>query len=106
MSNATQQSAWRQPNTSQNRTDPHQGFSSSGRESCIHSWFSLSLTIAQRYSILSELPKTPEEIQSVVDLLYEGMVKRENEAVVKLRGVIKFATTDDCELILNWKLGK
>ncbi|KZV77469.1 ATP-dependent DNA helicase [Peniophora sp. CONT] len=52
--------------------------------------------VRARYNVLGELPKTPEEVQNVVDLLYEGMVKRENEAVAKLRGVIKFATTDDC----------
>ena len=51
----------------------------------------------QRYNITGEIPKSPEEMQNVVDLLYEGMVKRENEAVAKLRGVIKFATTDDCK---------
>ncbi|KAI0053325.1 ATP-dependent DNA helicase [Auriscalpium vulgare] len=52
--------------------------------------------VRARFQILNPLPKTVEEIKNVAALLYEDMVKREDEAIEKLRRVITFATTDDC----------
>ena len=56
----------------------------------------LSHYVMQRFAIMKPLPKASDEVQVVVDKLYEGMVKRENEAIEKLHGVIAFATADDC----------
>jgi hypothetical protein len=50
----------------------------------------------QRYAVRSPLPKAGDEIQIIIDKLYEGMLQRESEAIDKLRGVIQFATADDC----------
>ncbi|KAI0033425.1 ATP-dependent DNA helicase [Vararia minispora EC-137] len=58
--------------------------------------FSKPSQVRARYAIKTALPKASDEIQIVVDRLYEGMLKRENDAIDKLRGVIKFATDDDC----------
>lgn len=43
------------------------------------------------------MPKTTEEIKQIADDMYARMLKREDEAVQKLRQVIQFATDDDCE---------
>lgn len=51
----------------------------------------------QRYAVIKPLPKDAEEIKALVEQLYAGMVKREEEAVRKMQMVIELATGDDCE---------
>ncbi|KAI0321730.1 ATP-dependent DNA helicase [Amylostereum chailletii] len=58
--------------------------------------YSKASQVRARYAVLNPLPKSPEELGNVVELLYDGMLRREQEAIDKLRGVIRFATTDDC----------
>jgi hypothetical protein len=52
---------------------------------------------SQRYLICNPLPKTTEEIENVTEMMYKRMVSREDEAIAKLRQVIDFATSDDCQ---------
>ncbi|KAI0274720.1 ATP-dependent DNA helicase [Gloeopeniophorella convolvens] len=52
--------------------------------------------VRARYAVINPLPKSTEEIKNLATLLHQGMVKREEEAVEKLRSVITFATNDDC----------
>ncbi|KZT06011.1 ATP-dependent DNA helicase [Laetiporus sulphureus 93-53] len=52
--------------------------------------------VRARYQILNPLPKTTAGIQELANELYERMLDREQEAVAKLRQVIRFATNDNC----------
>ncbi|PCH33726.1 ATP-dependent DNA helicase [Wolfiporia cocos MD-104 SS10] len=52
--------------------------------------------VRNRYQVLKPLPKATEEIKTLAEQLYTGMVGRESEAIEKLRKVIEFATNDDC----------
>lgn len=47
--------------------------------------------------MIKPLPKDPQEIKALVEQLYAGMVKREEEAIRKMQMVIELATGDDCE---------
>lgn len=47
--------------------------------------------------MIKPLPKGPKEIQELTDQMYARMLKREEDAITKLRQVIEFATNDDCE---------
>ncbi|KAF8846312.1 ATP-dependent DNA helicase [Paxillus ammoniavirescens] len=58
--------------------------------------FSKASQVRARYKVLNSLPKTVEEIQDVANLMYERMLDREEESIMKLRQVIEFATDDDC----------
>jgi uncharacterized membrane protein YgcG len=53
--------------------------------------------LLQRYKIVNALPKQEEEIKTIAEMMYKRMLDREEEGIVKLRGVIDFATNDDCE---------
>jgi DNA-directed RNA polymerase subunit F len=53
--------------------------------------------LLQRYKIVNALPKQEEEIKIIAEMMYKRMLDREEEGIVKLRGVIDFATNDDCE---------
>ncbi|KAJ7103619.1 ATP-dependent DNA helicase [Mycena belliarum] len=55
--------------------------------------------LRSRYLILPKgdrLPKTPEGIEKVAAQLYQGMKKREEDGVAKLREVLQLATDDEC----------
>ncbi|KZT30636.1 ATP-dependent DNA helicase [Neolentinus lepideus HHB14362 ss-1] len=52
--------------------------------------------VRMRYQVLNPLPRTSASIEELVKKMYVRMVAREEEAVQKLREVIKFATDDDC----------
>ncbi|KAJ7585220.1 ATP-dependent DNA helicase [Mycena floridula] len=52
--------------------------------------------VRNRYRVEKPLPKDPEAIAAIADKLFEGMLKREEEGVRKLKEVIAFATDDDC----------
>ena len=56
----------------------------------------------QRYLICNPLPKTTEEIENVTEMMHKRMVVREEEAIEKLRQVIKFATSEDCKRSPFW----
>lgn len=53
--------------------------------------------LLQRYKIVNALPRQEEEIKTIAEMMYKRMLDREEEGIVKLRGVIDFATNDDCE---------
>jgi hypothetical protein len=48
---------------------------------------------------LEEMPKTNDEIEKLVDALYEVMEKREVKDVSAIRKVIEIATEYECELV-------
>ncbi|KAG1749921.1 ATP-dependent DNA helicase [Suillus paluster] len=52
--------------------------------------------VRARYKIVNPLPKELEEIVNITDMMYKRMLDREEEAIVKLRQVIDFATDDAC----------
>ncbi|KAJ8595948.1 ATP-dependent DNA helicase, partial [Rhizopogon salebrosus TDB-379] len=52
--------------------------------------------VRARYKIVNALPKQEEEIKTIAEMMYKRMLDREEEGIVKLRGVIDFATNDDC----------
>ncbi|KAG1825860.1 ATP-dependent DNA helicase [Suillus subaureus] len=52
--------------------------------------------VRARYKILNPLPKEKEEIVNVAEMMYNRMLDKEEEAIVKLRRVINFATNDEC----------
>ncbi|KIJ68526.1 hypothetical protein HYDPIDRAFT_24796 [Hydnomerulius pinastri MD-312] len=52
--------------------------------------------VRARYKVLNPLPNVVNEIQNLANLMYERMLGREEESVVKLRQVIEFTTNDDC----------
>ncbi|KAJ7634230.1 ATP-dependent DNA helicase [Mycena polygramma] len=53
--------------------------------------------VRSRYAVLDNpLPKTPDEIESIADKLFEGMRKREEDGVAKLKEVLALATDDEC----------
>lgn len=47
--------------------------------------------------ILKELPKGSKEQDSIAEDLYNQMVAREEDLVVRMNKVVEFATKDDCE---------
>ncbi|KAJ6621662.1 ATP-dependent DNA helicase [Mycena sp. CBHHK59/15] len=50
-----------------------------------------------RYALLKNpLPKTPDMIEKIADELFEGMQKREDEGIGKLKKVLEVATDDEC----------
>ncbi|KAJ6575034.1 ATP-dependent DNA helicase [Mycena capillaripes] len=53
--------------------------------------------VRARYAVLDNpLPKTAEGIEKIVDLLFAGMRKREEEGIAKLKEVLELATDDEC----------
>lgn len=55
----------------------------------------------QRFKILEPLPKDREGIEKLVDLLYERMLRREDEAIDKLYKVMELGMKDECEFLQN-----
>lgn len=53
--------------------------------------------LLQRYKILNSLPMEKEEIANIAEMMYNRMLDKEEEAIVKLRQVINFATNNECE---------
>lgn len=47
---------------------------------------------------MEPLPKDTEGIKNLANLMYQRMLQREDEAVRKIKEVIDFATTDECQL--------
>ncbi|KAI0655184.1 ATP-dependent DNA helicase [Cubamyces menziesii] len=58
--------------------------------------FSKVSQIRARYLVMKPLPKGLKDINALATQIYHRMVAREEEAVEKIREVMKFATTDDC----------
>lgn len=54
------------------------------------------LTQSQRYFAKKPLPTTTADIQNLATLMYDRMIKREEDAIEKLKQVIDFATKDEC----------
>ncbi|KAG1757650.1 ATP-dependent DNA helicase, partial [Suillus lakei] len=52
--------------------------------------------VRARYKIVNPLPKEKEEIVNITEMMYKRMLDKEEEAIVKLRRVIDFATDDEC----------
>ncbi|KAG2369391.1 hypothetical protein BDR07DRAFT_1267607 [Suillus spraguei] len=52
--------------------------------------------VRARYKILNPLPKEKEEIANIAEMMYNRMLEREEENVVKLQRVIDFAINDEC----------
>jgi hypothetical protein len=55
--------------------------------------------VRQRFKIFKRLPIDGAEFDNLVELIFQRMVKREDEAVAKLKQVIEFATGDECKNI-------
>ena len=54
---------------------------------------------------MKPMPKNVEDIERLADQMYTGMVKRETEAVEKMRQVIEFATDDNCRCSMRSCIG-
>ncbi|KAF9519866.1 hypothetical protein BS47DRAFT_1002285 [Hydnum rufescens UP504] len=52
--------------------------------------------VRHRYQILKPLPNSMAEITAIAEGMYQGMLKREADAVARLHRVLEFATVDDC----------
>ncbi|KAG1899302.1 ATP-dependent DNA helicase [Suillus fuscotomentosus] len=52
--------------------------------------------VRARYKILNPLPMEKEEIANIAEMMYNRMLDKEEEAIVKLRQVINFATNNEC----------
>ena len=55
--------------------------------------------------VMKPMPKNVEDIERLADQMYTGMVKRETEAVEKMRQVIEFATDDNCRCSMRSCIG-
>ena len=55
--------------------------------------------------VMKPMPKNVEDIERLADQMYTGMVKRETEAVEKMRQVIEFATDDNCRCPMRSCIG-
>ncbi|KAG1906800.1 uncharacterized protein F5891DRAFT_975517 [Suillus fuscotomentosus] len=52
--------------------------------------------LLQQYKILNSLLMEKEEIANIAEMMYNRMLDKEEEAIVKLRQVINFATNNKC----------
>lgn len=66
-------------------------------------------TADQRFQIVKPLPKTIAEQEAIAEEMYKGMVTREEDAVVRMKKVIEFATQEECRrpslcvsILLGW----
>ena len=53
--------------------------------------------------VINALPKDVTDIEKLATLMYDRMIKREEEGIAKLRQVIDFATDDDCAFLTLWR---